>query len=283
MNVPGFDHATIEAPGGVTLSVYTRNLDKPGPALIAIPGLGMTAWSWGTVAGQFEQPVAIVEPRGSGLSSGVKGEVTGADFVADVLAVLDEHGWDRAHIAGISMGGMIGQHLAIQAPERVASLIQITTYARPGPWGELAWKLRLGLVEFDDPMFQRYAAAMLLTSPESVEDRPGIVDMLLALWANAPNNTDSYRAQMRFCANHDVIEQLADVTVPTLVVSGANDILCTPAAGIELSDALNGSFRCVEGASHILANEKPDVLLSLMQDHLATTDGQNKAADLATA
>ena len=154
--------------------------------------------------------------------------ICGQDFASDAVAVLDTI-WDgRMPISpAYPWGGMIAQHVAIHAPERVSSLSLVCTYARPGPWGDLAWKVRLQLMDDSDPNAQRHAAIMLLTSPQAIEAEPGIIDLLMALWADAPNDPASYLAQMHFlCGLMMHTTPWRHYDVPALVVSAVSSTSC---------------------------------------------------------
>jgi pimeloyl-ACP methyl ester carboxylesterase len=278
-------HRTIDAADGTRLSFHWRAGSAERVPLLVVPGLGMPAETWFAVLNRVDpaRPVAAIDPRGSGRSGGLDGTVGatsgdwctnigGSIFADDAIRVLDDLGWGRVHVAGISMGGMIAQHLAVLHPSRVLSLALVCTYGRPGPWTKLVWKLRQALAEHSQPAEQRMAAALFLTGPTAVDNDPAIIDKLMDLWEASPPNAAGYRAQMRFCAGHDLLDELAPFGPAALVVSGADDLLCPPRCGEELAVALGGRFVCVPGATHLLTLEQPATVANLLDAHLGTVE-----------
>lgn len=266
MSEPFTTH-TVEL-GDQQVSYHRRT--AAGEPIVAIPGLGMSADTWLGVLTLVDGPAVVIEPLGSGTSSDLESVPSGDDVAAAVIAVMDDVGWQRAHLGGISMGGMIAQHVAIEHPDRVTSLGLFNTYAHPGPWGAHAWELRLRLIERGDTSTQRLVAALLLTSPEAVEETPGLIELLHDVWDQTPPRPRSYLNQMRFCAGHDTRDFLPDIDLPALVVSASSDLLCTPTAGRELAQLLDCQFDLIEDATHILSNHHPDRLAARWSAFLAT-------------
>jgi pimeloyl-ACP methyl ester carboxylesterase len=233
----------------------------------------MPAEIWFAVVNGFrhERPIAILEPRGSGRSGDITA-VDGSQYAADVFTAMDFLGWESAHIAGISMGGMIAQCAAVRDPSRVKSLALICTYARPGPWTELVWKLRLHLHDFGDLGLAHLAAALFLTGPSAVDADPKVIDRLTTLWTQAPPRPVSYRAQMQFCAAHDLANDLTRINVPALVVAGGQDLLCSRSTSEELAGALRAEFVEFPSATHLLSGEQPDALARVIEQHFISVD-----------
>src|SRR5205823_4639131 len=108
-----------------------------GPALVLIHGLAgdYSAWTAQIEALRPRYRVIAFDNRGAGKSTQVDEPVSTADLAADTLGLMDRLGIDRAHVVGRSMGGAIAQHMALMAPDRVASLALCASFARLDPLG----------------------------------------------------------------------------------------------------------------------------------------------------
>lgn len=267
---------TARAEDGTELSYYWRSGAKGPKPLVVFPGLGMSGQTCFTLLESLDpdRPVAVIEPRGSGLSGPIRDSVDGSVFAGDAETVLNELAWDRVHVAGVSMGGMIAQHMLVQQRPRLLSVSLVNTYARADTWAALVWRLRQALALLEDSSTQRLAAALFLTGPTHVSSEPAIVDTLFELWETAPADPVSYREQMSFCANHDLYHKLQGIDIPGLVISGANDLLCTPRAGEELAEATRSQYLCLDNATHLLVAARPAEVANLIEQHLQATESQ---------
>ncbi len=182
-------------------------------------------------------------------------------LVTDALAVLDQLDVDRAHLVGLSLGAATSLDLALRDPARVATL----TLVAPGLSG-FDWP-RLPGYEERSAAFER-------------GDLAGVTDGLIALWAPLSNGDDFaatlIRDQIDFLLGDDLevdepsaIPRLAEVTAPTLVVLGADDLDVITEIGDLLAARIPNARRVMlDGADHILPLRVPDELASLLAEHL---------------
>ncbi|HEY6170092.1 MAG TPA: alpha/beta fold hydrolase, partial [Verrucomicrobiae bacterium] len=103
-----------------------------GPPVLMIQGVGVTGEGWrpqvNGLAGEFQ--TLIFDNRGIGRSIPCRGPVSIETMATDAQALMDAAGWESAHVVGHSMGGVIAQQLALDAPKRVRSLSLLCTFAR---------------------------------------------------------------------------------------------------------------------------------------------------------
>jgi pimeloyl-ACP methyl ester carboxylesterase len=265
----------IEADG---VQICTETFGDPGaPPVLLIMGMGasMLWWDDGLCAafaagGRF---VVRYDHRDTGRSTASppgRPGYAGADLVADAARVLDGHGIARAHVVGASMGGALAQLLALDAGDRVASLVLMSTSpAGPGdglPPVDPSYAAFLAAAEVDwsDPrsvVEYRVADARALTG-----DRPFDEGRVRALVER-----DLARARSVASAqNHALLgggepwrHRLGAIAVPTLVIHGSADPLFPVEHGRALAREIPGARLVVlDGAGHLLHPLDHDRLLA---------------------
>jgi 3-oxoadipate enol-lactonase len=245
------------APDGTKLH-YERH-GESGEPLLLIMGLGGTIEFW-----QFQTPVlarrhrvAVYDNRGMGKSDKPRGPYDVATLANDALAVLDAAGFDRAHVVGISMGGMIAQELALRHPDRVGALVLAATYAKPD---DDAKNFASGPVDFStvEPK-QLFKVLMgLVLTPEFIarekEWLRGLRERTLEAFV-----LDGFLAQMQAALGHDTTAELDNLAAPTLVITGTADKLVPAKNSDVLASLISGAKLIkIEGGSHGFNVEMPD-------------------------
>ena len=182
-------------------------------------------------------------------------------FEADLLTLVDDLGWDRFVLVGHSMGGMIGQSVAIHQPSRLDGVVLMDTVSGPaGGASMLIMRLALRAARVD-------ALARLLRkppprSPESVRrlyaERPGYTDWLRAkVLATSLTMAKAMSAELRNGA--DRLPELAALSLPVLVIVGEHDMPGFVEGSQRMADAIPGaSFVLLEGAAHSPQLETPE-------------------------
>ncbi|MBM3676264.1 MAG: alpha/beta fold hydrolase [Actinobacteria bacterium] len=243
-----------------------------GEPVVLVPGLGMATPVWADARRRLEPTcrVLTVDPRGSGQSGKPAGPYTGDTVAGDLEAVLDDAGVDAAHVVGMSMGGLVAQSLAVRRPERVRSLVLVSTYAVADEWLRRALGFRRRVIEEMGFSAQFELAVLFVFSPKALRTIPDFVHGLEERIAANPPDEAAYRAQLDFCLAHDETAALPGVRVPTLVVSGAEDALTSRFAGRDLAGLVPGAvYREVPEASHGMVWEEPELFASLVAEHVA--------------
>jgi pimeloyl-ACP methyl ester carboxylesterase len=195
-----------------------------------------------------------------------------AMMAADTCGLMDALGIDRAHVIGVSMGGMIAQELALAHPERVSTLHLGCTFARPDAYLlalNAAWRdMRIGLGR--DQTLR--TLALWLFAPTTYAERPDLVEMVLqnALANPYPQSVVGFLRQGEAIAAHDAIDRLEAIRCPTLVSVAEDDILVPPRFSRDIAKRIPGAeLRLVPGAGHCYFLERPEVFNEISLDFIA--------------
>jgi len=213
--------------------------------------------------------------RGTGWSDPVSDPFTVADMVADALAVLDAEGIDRAHVFGLSMGGMIAQQLALTHPERVDHLVLCAT-APPPPDFVMAdpavfSKLFTPPAEattIDEIVGNVWSSIAGPGFPERGKD---VIDRLVSRAVERPTPLEVIMLQMQAIATRT--GDPAQIDKPTLVIHGDADPLLPVANGRRLAEVVPGArYLELPGVGHMVPWEEPGKAATAMQEFLATSE-----------
>jgi 3-oxoadipate enol-lactonase/4-carboxymuconolactone decarboxylase len=249
------------------LNVHVRVEGPPGgAALVMLHSLGTSGAVWDAQAAAFAGSFRVIRPdlRGHGLTGCTAGPYSMAIFAADLAGVLDALGVARAHVAGISIGGMIAQEFAAAYPERVESLLLVDTAMAIPPaqsWTDRAAKVRAeGIGAIEEGVIARWVTPAFL-------DAPGTAG-LRAMLTRTP--VEGYAAAAEAIAAADLTAATSNLRVPALVVVGDQDASTPVAAAQALQGAIAGSVLVViPDAAHIPTVEKPDEVTAAMRAFLA--------------
>jgi 3-oxoadipate enol-lactonase len=233
----------------------------------------LLAGSLGTDLGMWEpqlpaladRRVIRIDHRGHGGSPAPPGPYTIAELAGDVLALLDALQIPRLDVCGLSIGGMIGQWLAIHAPERVGRLALICT--APDTLNADAFRERARTVRAagtTEPIADAVIANWF-TEPWR-GDHPESVARHRRMIVDTP--PEGYASCCEAVAGHDVAAGLPGVTAPTLVIAGAQDRAIPAHQGERIAAAIPGArFRLLDPASHIASVERADTVNALLREH----------------
>ncbi len=203
-----------------------------GEPLLLLMGLGGDRHGWALARPELARRhrLILVDNRDAGESGHASGPYGLADMAGDALAVMDHLGIERFHVAGASMGGAIAQHLALQAPHRVASLVLIATWGRTDPFLAAVFRSwRDAVAQLSPAAFQTGILPWAFTYRYFVEP-PAELARLQASWRErgVVVSAPAYQRQVDACLQHDVLGVLPLLRTPALVLVGEDDIL-TPA------------------------------------------------------
>jgi len=245
-----------------------------GEPLVLIMGFGGDHLAWAFQMPDFSvrHRVIAFDNRGVGQTDTPDHPYTTRMMAGDALGLMDALGIDRAHVLGVSMGGMIAQELALANPERVRSLHLACTFGRPDPYLvalNAAWReMRIALGRESTLR----TLGLWLFSPTTYADRPELIEALLqtSLANPYPQSLVGFLRQGEAVAGHDALERLSAIRCPTLVSVAEDDILVPPRFSREILARIQGAeLRLVTSAGHGYFLERPDVFNELTLDFIA--------------
>ncbi len=258
------------------------NLRVDGPAgatpLILLHSLGTDLNVWEPQALALSTAFRVIRPdmRGHGLTGITPGPYTIEGLARDVLAVMDAMGVHRAHVGGLSIGGMIAQAVASLAPERVLSLVLCDTAMAIPP--ATSWTERAAIVRAQGTEVLADAVMARWVTP-GFQSAPAALGLRAALLRTAP---EGYAGAAEAIAAADLTANTARLRLPTLVLVADGDV-ATPLASAEaMRDAIPGAtLTLIEAAAHLPTVEKPDAVTAAMRGFLQPAIDSHYEAGMA--
>ena len=237
--------------------------------LVLIHGYPLDRTLWAAQTRGLRSVARVIAPdlRGFGGTPLPEGHVTMDTYAADVAALLDKLGVDRAVVGGVSMGGYVAFAFRRLFPARVRALVLVDT--RPGPDSAEGKKARDDAIALARAEGAAAIAARMLPKMPGKGAAPGYVRSLSDLMSRQPvGGIVAALGAMR--DRVDSTPDLARIDVPTLVVSGAEDALVPPAESVAMSKAIRGArLVLVPGAGHLPNVETADAFNDAVRAFLA--------------
>ena len=226
------------------------------PVMVLSNSLGTSLEMWDDLLPRLIDGFRVLryDQRGHGRSPVPEGPYSIELLGRDALALLDRLGLERVSFVGVSLGGMTGMWLAINAPERIERLTLCCTSAHMPPremWLERASTVRAeGMAAVADASIERWFTPE--AEPERVERcRRGLL-------ATDPKG---YAGCCEAIADHDLRARLDAIRAPTVVVSASDDPSAPPEHGRLIADSIEGArFALVENARHLAVVERPEAI-----------------------
>jgi 3-oxoadipate enol-lactonase len=230
--------------------VFFRVDGDPGaPPLVLSNSLGTDHRMWDGQMEAFTQDFRVIryDGRGHGQSEAPEGPYSIEDLAQDALGLMDELHVGRANFCGLSMGGMIGQWLGINAPDRLSRLVLCNTAAQIGP--REAWDQRIAIVERDGIKPIADAVVARWFTPEFRKRNSQAVLAVRQLLLAA--NPQGYAATCAAIRDMDFRKEVGAIATPTLVIAGRDDSVTPPEDAKFLVDAIEGAWGKVLNAAHL--------------------------------
>jgi pimeloyl-ACP methyl ester carboxylesterase len=192
-----------------------------------------------------------VELQGHGRTADIDRVITPAALAADVVALLDQLGIERAHVLGHSMGGAVAMELAVNHPDRVRSVVPISVTVRPDGMHE----------DLSDP--SKFATSTRLPTQQDFAEMKDAYARL----SPHPEHFDEFMATMSSSA-HDLEgwsdEQLAGITAPILLMLGDHDFTTVEHAALMLQLIPGAQLAVLPGTTHMDITRRADLLLPML-------------------
>src|SRR5881296_1809679 len=245
-----------------------------GEPLIRIMGFGgdHLAWAFQVRARAARYRVVTFDNRGAGQSDAPEPPYTIRTMADDTAGLMDALGIERAHVVGVSMGGMIAQELALAYPGRVRTLQLHATLGRPDAYMRAlveGWrKTRIALGRED----ALRVIALWLFAPRTYEERPEFVELVLqnAIANPHPQSLTGFLRQGDAVLGHDTLERLEQLRCPTLVSVADHDILVPPRFSHAIAQRVPGAeLKTIADAGHAYIWERPEAFNAMCLEFLA--------------
>jgi 3-oxoadipate enol-lactonase len=256
---------TITADDGCPIHVEVTGSDS-APVLMLSNSLGTNLTMWDDQANEFAKHFRLIryDRRGHGQSGVTKGPYSFDRLGRDILAVLDALNITKVNWCGLSMGGMDGQWLGANAPDRIEKLILANTnfyYADKTSWaGRIKLVREKSFGDLADANMDRWFTKSFRERAPQTMAR--VTEMFLT------NNREGYIACVEAVRDMDFRESNPRITAPTLVIVGTHDLATPPAAGEGIAKAIKGARVVALDAAHISNIEQPEAFTKAALDVL---------------
>lgn len=211
------------------LKLYYQILGDHGYPLVMVMGLSFSHLDWGTVLPQLlsqNYRIILFDNRDAGFSSNASQPYTMAHMADDIAGLLEALAIDRAHVFGISLGGMIAQQFALKYPQKLSKLILgCTACSGSSLQGVSKTLAATSLTE-------------LLFTPAYIQANRQELENFLSRIYRYHSKPEGFMRQLGAIATHDVCQQLNQITASTLILTGDSDIVIPPKHSDVLSQAL---------------------------------------------
>jgi pimeloyl-ACP methyl ester carboxylesterase len=243
-----------------------------GFPLVMIMGLGGNVdwWDPRMVLGLSKNfRMVMFDNRGAGRTDVSDREYTIGLFADDTAGLMDALGVSRAHVLGISMGGMIAQELVLNHPERVEKLVLCSTFCG-GAKSVQADPEVLGTLTADLSGLSAEEVAKIIVpfclTKDFIDDNPDFVERMTRQILRAPISGKAFTRQLSAIMEFDTFDRLSQVRAPTLVLRGRRDILIPPENGSILAEAIpDARLVNLEKSAHGLAEDMEEATKAITE------------------
>jgi 3-oxoadipate enol-lactonase len=253
---------------GVELAYRIDGAPRAAPWVVMSHSLACDHAMWDPqMAALRDFRVLRFDTRGHGASEAPIGQYTMDQLAADAHALLDALGIERCHFVGLSMGGMIGQQLALRIPRRMATLTLADTTSRYPAAARPVWEERIAMVR------EQGMNTLVPTTLErwfTAPFREHHIEVVASIAARIrATPVAGYIGCAHAISHIDLTARLPMIACPTLVIVGADDPGTPPAMAEEIVRAIEGSrLEVIPAAAHLSNIEQPARFNALLRNFL---------------
>jgi pimeloyl-ACP methyl ester carboxylesterase len=241
-----------------------------GEPLLLIHGLGYARWGWEPVVDSLaeQHDVVLFDNRGIGESDAPNGLYSVRMLAEDAVAVLDAAELERAHVLGTSLGGMVALQVALDWPERVDRLVLACTT----PGGAAAAPMpdrTIRLMQEAPALPLEVALRRFVENAFGPEPDQALVERILQHRLATAQSSAAWTAQAAAGASFDVWERVAEIRLPTLVLTGDEDAVVDPRNSELLAARVPGArLETFPGTGHLFFWEQPERFVQAVTEFL---------------
>jgi 3-oxoadipate enol-lactonase len=245
---------------------YESEGRSDGPAVLFSNSLGTTHELWRPQAEGLSSLFRIIryDTRGHGKSDAPAGPYTIDMLGLDAIAILDATGVERAHVCGLSLGGLTAMWLAVNRPERVRSVVLSSTAARIG--NAMMWEERIVQVRTAGVGPLADAAMARWFSPPFRAGHPDVVAAYHRMLSDTP--ASGYAACCEAIRDADLRPDINRIQAPALIIAGHHDPVTPPADAEDMHARIPNSRVALLDAAHIANVEQATAFNELLLEHL---------------
>ena len=228
---------------------------RGSPALVVLPAIGCSKECLGLFGAELARSrrVLLCKPAVGGASRSARGLPSTRRLASDVLGVLERRGIKTFDLIGVSLGGMVAQWMAIDAPSQVRQLILASTAGRG---------LRRAEISADEAQAEARCLVFTGDQTSSRAETPGAEVFASPTERQMSDRNARHRSDLAWlsaaASKHDAIDPLRTLQCPTLILSGSGDRLIPIEVQHELQNAIpHATHAFVENAGHDVLSERP--------------------------
>jgi 3-oxoadipate enol-lactonase len=252
-------------------------LEGQGLDVVFINGLTMTLAGWAYQMKPFTEGYRVLryDCRGQGGSDKPDKEYTQELHAEDLSLLLQKLDMDKAHIIGLSNGGMIAQHFALKYPERTGALVLVDTCSYVGKLLELTVHSWIKATEAGGNDLRYDVLLPQIFSENFIENNEALIKNMKE-FSSEINSPRAVINLAKASISHDLRSEVSKIKSPTLIIAGEEDILISPKYSKILHDEIeNSELVILKDCAHVPPIEKPtefnSIVLEFLKKHDYTT------------